>query len=137
MNRIALLPLATLLIFGLALVWALSNPFRPTPTASQSRLLQRQSFIPHLIPHLPPTTAPSTTTRTSLTIANTPIERATDPRGGVFFRVHTQPDEYGVDTTSTGYAFQPNRQGTPFGNTSYRLSPITTDWYWFTANNDW
>ena len=61
---------------------------------------------------------------------------ARDPRGGVFFRVNTGPDGF-IDTMSYGFAYQPNREGTPFGAAHYELSHLTGDWYEFQASNDW
>src|SRR5262249_19033363 len=43
------------------------------------------------------------------------------PRGGVYFRTNTGPDGIGPDTMSYGFAYRPNRTGTPFGNTRYAL----------------
>jgi len=63
-------------------------------------------------------------------------EYATDSRGGVFFRVNTGPDGF-IDTMSYGFAYQPNREGTPFGAAHYELSHLTGDWYEFQASNDW
>src|SRR5439155_26254579 len=40
---------------------------------------------------------------------------AADPRGGVYFRVHSGADGLGPDVKSYGFAYQPNPQGTPFG----------------------
>lgn len=60
---------------------------------------------------------------------------AADPRGGVYFRVHSTPD--GPDTTSFGFVQQPNPRGTPFGAAHYRVFRLTGDWYWFRVSNDW
>lgn len=59
-----------------------------------------------------------------------------DPRGGVFFRTHDGPDGIGPDTMSYGFAFQPNRDGTPFGDAKYLLRHLFGDWYAFAASND-
>lgn len=61
---------------------------------------------------------------------------AADPRGGVYFRTHAGPDGIGPDTMSYGFAFRPNREGTPFGKAGYGLSHMGGDWYCFSASND-
>jgi hypothetical protein len=61
---------------------------------------------------------------------------AADPRGGVYIRTHAGPDGIGPDTMSYGFAFRPNREGTPFGKTGYGLSRMVGDWYCFSASND-
>ena len=62
---------------------------------------------------------------------------AADPRGGVYFRTHAGADGLGPDAMSYGFAFRPNREGSPFGNAGYRLFRMTGDWYGFSASNDW
>jgi hypothetical protein len=62
---------------------------------------------------------------------------ATDERGGAFFRTHTGPDGVGPDRMSYGFAFRPNREGTPFGNDDYQRRHLFGDWYAFTASDDW
>lgn len=59
-----------------------------------------------------------------------------DDRGGVYFRTNTGRDGLGPDTVSYGFAFRPNLQGTPYGNTSYELTQLFGDWYTFSASND-
>jgi hypothetical protein len=61
---------------------------------------------------------------------------AADPRGGIYFRTHAGPDGIGPDTMSYGFAFWPNREGTPFGKAGYGLSHMVGDWYCFSASND-
>jgi hypothetical protein len=61
----------------------------------------------------------------------------TDRRGGVYFRTHTGPDGIGPDQMSYGFAFQPNDQGTPFGNAGYQFRHLFGDWYVFAASDDW
>jgi hypothetical protein len=62
---------------------------------------------------------------------------AVDTRGGVFFRVGTGPDGIGPDTMSYGFAYRPNKQGTPFGAAGYRLVHIAADWYEFHVSSDY
>jgi hypothetical protein len=62
---------------------------------------------------------------------------ATDERGGVYFRTHTGPDGLGPDRMSYGFAFRPNREGSPFGNDDYHHRYLFGDWYAFAASNDW
>ena len=62
---------------------------------------------------------------------------AGDARGGVYFRTRTGPDGIGPDTMSYGFAFRPNREGTPFGNAHYQLHHLFGDWYTFGASDDW
>jgi hypothetical protein len=64
-------------------------------------------------------------------------EYAADPRGGVYFRTGTGPDGIGPDTTSYGFAYRPNGQGTPFGAAHYLVRPLGRGWYWFQASDDW
>jgi hypothetical protein len=61
---------------------------------------------------------------------------AADPRGGVYFRTHAGPDGIGLDTVSYGFAFRPNRDGSPYGRAGYHLSHMVGDWYCFSASND-
>jgi hypothetical protein len=61
---------------------------------------------------------------------------AADERGGVYFRTHTGPDGIGPDLMSYGFAFCPNQQGSPFGNTRYRYWHLFGDWYAFEASDD-
>jgi hypothetical protein len=62
---------------------------------------------------------------------------ARDERGGVFFRTRTGPDGIGPDTVSYGFAFRPNREGTPFGNAHYQRRHLFREWYAFSASDDW
>jgi hypothetical protein len=64
-------------------------------------------------------------------------EYAADPRGGVYFRVHTGPDGIGPDQMSYGFAYMPNSSGTPFGAARYEQFRLSDGWYWFCASNDW
>ncbi len=51
-------------------------------------------------------------------------------------RTYAGPDGIGPDTMSYGFAFRPNREGTPFGKAGYHLSPMIGDWYCFSASNN-
>ncbi len=62
---------------------------------------------------------------------------AVDSRGGTYFRIGSDMDGIGPDVVSYGLAFNPNKQGSPFGNASYRYSHLTGDWYYFSASDDW
>lgn len=64
-------------------------------------------------------------------------EFARDPRGGVYFRVYIGPDGIGPDRLSAGFAYQPNRTGTPFGRARYQLHSIGDGWYSFSASDDY
>lgn len=64
-------------------------------------------------------------------------EYAADARGGVYFRTTTTADEIGPVTLSYGFAYRPNREGTPFGASGYRIYRLYGDWYWFEASDDW
>ena len=61
---------------------------------------------------------------------------AVDPRGGVYFRVYSHGDGISPDRVSYGFTHKPNREGTPFGETRYRVFPLGHDWYWFRASDD-
>ncbi len=60
-----------------------------------------------------------------------------DSRGGVYFRTHSGPDGIGPDEMSYGFVFQPNDEGTPFGNAHYRCRHLFGDWFAFAASDDW
>ena len=62
---------------------------------------------------------------------------AAHPRGGVYFRTATGPDGIGPDTTSYGFAFRPNDIGTPFGWAHYQVVHLFSDWYVFSASDDY
>ena len=62
---------------------------------------------------------------------------AADPRGGVFFRVHSGKDGIGPDAMTYGFAHKPNAEGTPFGAAHYRTYRLGGDWFWFHASDDW
>ena len=64
-------------------------------------------------------------------------EWATDPRGGVYFRVHSGADGIGPDVMSYGFALKPNSKGSPFGRADYATYRLIGDWYVFMASNDW
>ena len=59
---------------------------------------------------------------------------ATDLRGGLFIRTCTGADL--IDTISYGFAFRPNREGTPFGRANYNLVPVSEEWQVFSVSND-
>lgn len=58
-----------------------------------------------------------------------------DARGGVYYVTGERSDL--IDGYYFGFAYQPNKQGSPFGNAYYRLTPLWGDWYAFRANSDW
>ncbi|HEY9646289.1 MAG TPA: hypothetical protein V6C88_07970 [Chroococcidiopsis sp.] len=60
-----------------------------------------------------------------------------DPRGGVYLRVNYHGDGLGPDILSYGFAYQPNLEGSPFGNASYQIYALGDGWYWFQASDDW
>ena len=60
-----------------------------------------------------------------------------DPRGGVFFRTHLGPDGLGPDQMSYGFAYQPNREATPFGSARYNVHRMVGEWYSFCVSNDY
>jgi hypothetical protein len=64
-------------------------------------------------------------------------EYAVDLRGGVYVRVRTGPDGIGPDTMSYGFAYKPNRQGSPYGAKYYDISYLEGNWYLFSASDDW
>ncbi len=55
--------------------------------------------------------------------------RIRDPRGGTYFRLRSEPTE--VDGIIYGLVKNPNKEGDPYGDFGYRLTPISADWYWF------
>jgi hypothetical protein len=62
---------------------------------------------------------------------------AADRRGGVFFRTATGRNGIGPDQFSYGFAFDPNSEGTPFGNAYYWRRHLFGGWYAFAACDDW
>ncbi len=56
-----------------------------------------------------------------------------DPRGGVYF--HVTSGEVGLDMISHGFAYKPNRNGSPFGTVNYSLEHLTGDWYVFSETS--
>ncbi|MEM6714971.1 MAG: hypothetical protein AAF622_07850 [Cyanobacteria bacterium P01_C01_bin.147] len=58
---------------------------------------------------------------------------ATDSRGGTYF----QTGAHGFFPAPHGFAYQPNDQGSPFGDDIYHVEPVQKDWYWFRATWDW
>ena len=66
------------------------------------------------------------------------VERyAADPRGGVYFHVHSGADGIGPDRMNYGFVYQPNSRGTPFGAADYRTYKLGDNWFWFRASDDW
>jgi hypothetical protein len=64
-------------------------------------------------------------------------EYAADSRGGVYFRVYSGGSGLGSDVSSYGFAYQPNREGSPFGAANYQVFYLHGDWYWFRVSDDW
>jgi hypothetical protein len=58
---------------------------------------------------------------------------AMDPRGGVYFRVYRGAEILDADHVSYGFAYNPNRKGSPFGDDEYLVRRITDRWFWFRA----
>ncbi len=63
-------------------------------------------------------------------------EYANDSRGGVYFRVFSGGSGFGPDVTSYGFAYRPNRKGSPFGAAGYQVFELSDDWYWFRVSDD-
>lgn len=64
-------------------------------------------------------------------------EYATDPRGGIYYRIYSGGSGIGLDTTSYGFVYQPNREGSPFGAANYQVFHLDENWYWFRVSDDW
>ncbi len=62
---------------------------------------------------------------------------AADVRGGVYFRVYQGNDGIGPDIMTYGFTHRPNRSGTPYGASGYKLYRLGSGWYWFHASDDW
>ena len=60
-----------------------------------------------------------------------------DKRGGTYFRVYSGADGIGPDVMSSGFCYNPNCDGSPFGAAHYRTFPLGDGWYWFRASDDW
>ncbi|MEL6499101.1 MAG: hypothetical protein AAF937_02275 [Planctomycetota bacterium] len=63
------------------------------------------------------------------------LDISRDSRGGVYVKTGESPDM--IDTLSFGLAFEPNDEGTPFGNAHYRLVSLGDGWHRFEVSNDW
>lgn len=63
-------------------------------------------------------------------------ERMIDSRGGIYFRIGKSMDGISPDQMSFGFVYQPNREGSPFGNAKYECYRITRKWYFFHASDD-
>ena len=59
-------------------------------------------------------------------------EWGSDARGGTYFRtmVGAPPER-----RSFGFAYRPNSEGSPFGDTGYELQHLKGDWYSFAASD--
>ncbi|MCB9896995.1 MAG: hypothetical protein H6825_03210 [Planctomycetes bacterium] len=62
------------------------------------------------------------------------LEVASDERGGVFLSTDRHLEVCGNGGVTEGFAFRPNREGTPFGDDGYELEPLGGDWYAFEAS---
>ncbi|MCU0541586.1 MAG: hypothetical protein MUE44_05275 [Oscillatoriaceae cyanobacterium Prado104] len=58
-------------------------------------------------------------------------------RGDRYFRVYSHGDGLGPDRVSYGFAYQPNSEGSPFGNANYKIYRLGDGWYWFQVSDDW
>lgn len=58
-----------------------------------------------------------------------------DPRGGVYFRTSTGVNV--IDQLSWGIAYQPNNEGSPFGNAHYFTDHLFGDWHSFSVSDDY
>ncbi|MEM8545904.1 MAG: hypothetical protein AAGF66_18150 [Cyanobacteria bacterium P01_H01_bin.119] len=52
---------------------------------------------------------------------------AADPHGGTYF----ETSKAGPFRMSYGVAYQPNEEGSPFGDDGYTIEPLYGDWYRF------
>jgi hypothetical protein len=60
----------------------------------------------------------------------------TDARGGTYFRTVSGRDQGRAEKRSFGFAYQPNEQGSPFGDAGYELQHLTGDWFSFAATDE-
>lgn len=60
---------------------------------------------------------------------------AEDERGGVYFRTFAAPNLLGP-TTSHGFSYRPNPDGSPFGDDGYATSALGWNWYVFVAASE-
>ncbi len=58
-----------------------------------------------------------------------------DLRGGSYFRIGTADKIF--CKVSYGFVYKPNKEGTPFGNTLYKLGQITKDWFYFEVTEEY
>lgn len=58
-----------------------------------------------------------------------------DERGGTYLALWHAPDM--IDTFFYGFAFEPNSEGSPFGNAYYQTRKVSGSWHTFRSNNDW
>ena len=79
-------------------------------------------------------TVPSSVTQLDQRIGLYNVDRySTDPRGGIYFRV--RGEDAGLDLIHYGFVYQPNQQGSPFGQSNYTLEHLTGDWYIFSETS--
>lgn len=117
------------MVFLAALVWIyIHGPLRMAFYITQS------SFKPYLGEPIEKGTRYYTTARIGIWNID---RRETDFRGGRYFRIGKGPDGFGPDIISYGFAYRPNKDGSPFGNAKYHLSRLNKDWYFFSASDDW
>jgi hypothetical protein len=60
----------------------------------------------------------------------------TDARGGTYFRTMSGRADGKAERRSFGFAYQPNADGSPFGDSRYQVWHLTGDWYSFSATDD-
>jgi hypothetical protein len=61
----------------------------------------------------------------------------TDSRGGTYFQTYQGTDGIGPDILTSGFAWKPNREGSPYGNSQYSIQWLFGNWYSFSASDDW
>lgn len=123
------LAVVLVLLFGTYVLLKFYVPRRIAFAASRASFEQ-------MVPRATPSDYRGTSLNRRLGLYNVD-EYASDPRGGVYFRVYKGRDGIGPDVMSYGFAHTPNVQGTPFGAAHYRVFRLGDDWYWFRASDDW
>lgn len=65
------------------------------------------------------------------------FNRTVDDAGGVYLVTTVRRDGIGPDITSSGFAYKPSLERSPFGRKYYAPVRISGDWYTFEASDDY
>src|SRR5262245_337947 len=115
------------------LVWAIATPLLLTTHNIQRLAIRRhQPQFEALLANAPPPGDRSTANLNADLGLYWIDEWGSDARGGTYFRtmVGAPPER-----RSFGFAYQPNSDGSPFGDVGYEVHHLSGDWYSFAASD--